>query len=749
MSGVAASVKLNDQMTPTIKRIEKHLDNLISKLTKLESTVTKAMTKTAQVSNKTAQAINKTALQEERLKRAVEQTNAARLKTQTQAQKLAQQELRTKQMVDKANASQEKFNNSMRRGVGIASGLGNAIKAGIGAYLGVQGISKTIGLADNLQMTTNRLDLLGKGKMSTDELKQKIYESAMRSRADYLGTADSVAKMGLRTGDTFKSMDELIAFNETLNKMYAIAGTGAHEQFGATLQLIQALGSGVLRGQEFNAVFEAAPNVLQAVADHMKVPVEKLREMAEDGAITADIIKNAMFEAAETTNEKFKALKYTFGHVFTGLKNSAIHSFEPVLKQISDITSSKRWIKFIDGVGVAIDNLAKWSSKALDVITAIASTIFDNWSLITPIIWGIVGALVVYNATLTVGLIKSAIHWMVATYNAIAYQWALFKMAVAQYGFNAALAMCPLSWFLYALVAIVAVFYLIIAVINKFTGVSVSATGLIAGAFAWLGALIANIFIGIYNIGYGVIQAIVNAWNWCGENISTVFYNIGVWWDNLWIDARIGFYSFINDVLAKLSSLATKIQPLAELFDVDLSGMINNAKSTIGGKITALEGSKRQSKGYTPYKDINWKKQDYFSLNGAWEKGYNFGADLVGGLTLDNLGKTISGVTNGVGSDAGKYLTGGFADNPALDDILKNTKDIANNTSVIANDEDLSYMRDMATRQAIDRHTTRNVTINMTNNNNISKDADADGILNKIRRVLYEEANVNASGVHY
>lgn len=739
MSGVAASVKLNDQMTPTIKRIEKHLDNLISKLTKLESTVTKAMTKTAQVSNKTAQAINKTALQEERLKLAVEKTNAARLKTQTQAQKLAQQEMRTKQMVDKANASQQRFNNSMRRGVGIANGLGNAIKAGIGAYLGVQGVSKAIGLADNLQMTTNRLDLLGKGKMSTDELKQKIYESAMRSRADYLGTADSVAKMGLRTGDTFKSMDELIAFNETLNKMYAIAGTGAHEQFGATLQLIQALGSGVLRGQEFNAVFEAAPNVLQAVADHMKVPVEKLREMAEDGAITADIIKNAMFEAAETTNEKFKALKYTFGHVFTGLKNSALHSFEPVLKQISDITSSKRWIKFIDGIGVAIDNLAKWSSKALDVITAIASTIFDNWSLIAPIIWGIVGALVVYNATLTVGLIKSAIHWMVATYNAIAYQWALFKMAVAQYGFNTALAMCPLSWFLYALVAIVAVFYLIIAAVNKFTGVSVSATGLIAGAFSWLGAGIINVFIFVYNRVIGVINKIVNGCIKAAE----IIYNALNGGFTSWMG---GFASAFGDLI---SWVLGKIKPLVQLWDnfkgTNYAGTISDWQ----GKVSSWgkTSSYKKFDGYDSFKKEH--SANYINMNKAWEKGYDFGANLVGDLSLDNLGKTISGVTNGVSSDAGKYLTGGFADNPALDDILKNTKDIANNTSVIANDEDLSYMRDMATRQAIDRHTTRNVTINMTNNNNISKDADADGILNKIRRVLYEEANVNASGVHY
>lgn len=672
MSGIASSVKLNDQFTPTLKRIEKNLDKLISSFSKLESTVTKVMSKTTQASNKTAQAVNRTALQEERLKKAVEQTNAARLKSQTQAQKLAREEARTKQVMDRINASQQKINNSMRRGAGLASNLGNTLKTALGAYLGVQGVSKVIGLADNLQMTTNRLDLLNDGKQSTEELKQKIYESAMRSRADYLGTADSVAKMGLRTGDTFKNMDELIAFNETLNKMYAIAGTGAHEQFGATLQLIQALGSGVLRGQEFNAVFEAAPNVLQAVADHMNVPVEKLREMAEDGAITADIIKNAMFEAAEETNEKFKALQYTFGHVWTGLKNSAIHSFQPVLKQISNITSSERWIKFIDGVGVAIDKLAIVSSKVLGVITKVVSVIFDSWGIIEPILMGIA---IAYIPAICLGLINMAKNAWATIAPWLAANWAILLVGAA---------------------------IGVVILIAKKMGVTFGdVVGYICGCF---------------------------------EVLKAVFHNVGVWFNNLWVDAKIGFYKFINEVLNKLSSLAQKIQPLASLLDVDLSGMIGNAKSEIEGKITSLEG----------------QKQDYTGIGDAWERGKANGKSWVGKMndTLSDVMDKLGFDFSGTGSDAGKYLSGAFADNPALDGILKNTKDIANNTSTL-NDEDLSYMRDMATRQAIDRHTTRNVTINMTNNNNISKDADADGILDKIKRVLYEEATVNASGVHY
>lgn len=770
MSGVAASIKLNDQMTSTLKRIDKHLDKLISALTKFESVATKAMTKTSQ-------AVDKTVLEQEKLKQAVEKTNLAvaktalaqekvnravvdtqikqeslaksKINTQIQAQKLTQQEMRTKQMIDKANNSQDKFNRTMTKGVGVASRLGNAIRVGLGAYLGVQGISKTIGLADNLQMTTNRLDLLGNGKLPTDELKQKIYESAMRSRADYLGVADSVAKMGLRTGDTFKSMDELIAFNETLNKMYAIAGTQAHEQFGATLQLIQALGSGVLRGQEFNAVFEAAPNVLQAVAKHMNVPVEKLREMAEDGAITADIIKNAMFEAAEETNEKFKKLKYTFGHVFTGLKNSAIRSFEPVLQQISNITSSERWINFIDGIGITIDKLAKFSSKAFDVLSSVVATCYDlavviknNWSLIEPIIWGIIGALVVYNATLAIGLVKSAIHWMIATYNAIAYQWALFKMAVAQYGFNTALAMCPLTWFLYTLIAIVVVFYLIIAVVNKFTGASISATGLIAGAFSWLGAVIGNFFKFLANMTSASVQFLVNSFNWCRDNV-------GIAWDNMCLNMKSAFKDVMAWCLNKLASFLDALTGIPKIGD-EIAEAVAKIKANADQLSFESDAHQAAKKSYTKFQEIDLETFKYTSLDKAWEKGYNWGANLSGSVTLDKLGKTnsISDLINAE-SDVGKYLKGGFADNPALDDILKNTKDIANNTAVDTDKEDLSYMRDMAARDAINRHTTRNVKIEMVNNNNVSGDMDLNTILQQIAKTVNDAVNVNASGIHY
>lgn len=657
--------------------------------------------------------------------------------------------------LNKTTNNQDRFTRSLNNTSSAASRLVGKLKTVVSAYMLYQGAKSVIGIADELTMTSARLNLMTGDLQKTKEVQDQIYESAMRSRSGYLQTADAVAKLRLRAGQIFTTNDEAIAFSETLNKMFAIAGASQSEMYSATLQLTQALGSGVLRGEEFRAVFEAAPNVMQAVADYMNLPIGKLREIANEGAISADIVKNAMFKASKKVDEQFKTIPKTWTQVWTLVKNYTIKATQPILERIRKITSSKRFISFMNSVGDAITFLSNVLGGALDLMLKLGAVIYDNWSLIEPVIWGVVGAIMVHNAVLLAGLIKSAVAWLVSTYNAIAYQWALFKMTVAQYGFNTAISMCPLTWFVYLLIGIVAVFYLIIAAVNKFTGVSVSATGLIAGAFAWLGALISNIFIGIFNIGSGVVQAIVNAWNWCCENIGTVFHNIGVWWDNLWIDARVGFYSFINDVLSKLSSLAQKIQPLAELLDIDLSGMIGKAQASINTKISNLESGRRKAKAYTAYQEIDWKTKDYKNLSDAWDKGYDWGAGLSDkiknfGSNLyrsEDLKNSMSGVDgfNGL-NDLGKALSDGFdTANPLLDKIGDNTNSMASSLS----DEDLSYMRDLAEREAINRYTMPSYKVEMTNHNQVASELDVGKIMRLLEEQVYKLATSSADGSHY
>ena len=181
-----------------------------------------------------------------------------------------------------------------------------------------------LSLSDGLVATRARLDLMNDGLQTTEELQDMIMKSANRSRASYLSTADAVAKMGITAKDAFSSNQELIDFAELVNKQFTISGTEAAGIDAAMLQLTQAMGSGVLRGEELNSIFEQAPTIIQTIADYLDVPIGKIREMASEGKITSTIVKNAMLASADEINAKFESMPMTFAQVWELAKNIAL-----------------------------------------------------------------------------------------------------------------------------------------------------------------------------------------------------------------------------------------------------------------------------------------------------------------------------------------------------------------------------------------------------------------------------------------
>ena len=689
---------------------------------------------------------------------------------------------KVEQNINQNTNAQKRFNNSVNGGTGAMGRLVNSVKMLVGAYMGIQAVGGIIKTADELTQTTARLNLMNDGLQTTAQLEDKIYQAAMRSSAGFTQTADAVAKLGLRAGKIFKSNDETIAFTETLNKMFVIAGASQAEMSSATLQLTQALGAGVLRGEEFNAVFEAAPNVMQAVADYIKQPIGSLKQLASEGKISAEIVKNALFAATDQVNKQFKSMPITWGHVWTLVKNYTIKATRPILSAISKITSSERFIRFANAAGNAITRIAGffrnlWSVTApvlgwiFDTVASIYNFISSNWSLIAPIVWGIAAAFLVMKTPLM----------MVAIWTGICTA-ATKLWTAAQAVFNAVMAANPITLVVLAVIALVAVFYLAIAAVNKWCGTSLSATGMIAGAFTWLWALLQNIFIGIcnafigiYNIAIGCAQWVVEAWNWAGENMGAIFDNIGIWWDNLWIDAQIGFNNFIADVLNKLASLAQKIQPLADLLDIDLSGMLSGAAGKYSAKSASLSGSKKQYKSLTSFNpNVNWDTARYMKfkdLGAAYDKGYNWGSNLsdkvsafFSGEDYKNLtkgltgGLDLNGGTAGNGlNDLGKALSGGLGDGitPALDKIAKGVGDTAKNTGDISNqldrtESDLSFMRDLAAQKAINRHYYTDMHVTQNNTNSINSALDIDAVTERFRQKLVQSLSARgAAGLHY
>ncbi len=333
---------------------------------------------------------------------------------------------------NRANQSQRNYNNEVRNGVSSTNNLLNNIKSLVGAYLGIQGIKSLANLSDNFSNTTARLKMIVDDGGSVEELQDKIFASAQASRASYMQTADVVAKLALRAGDAFASNDETIKFAENLNKLFVIAGASQAETYSATLQLTQALGSGVLRGEELNAVFEAAPNVIQKIADYLGEPIGKIRTLASDGKITADIVKNAMLSATDEINTQFNDMPMTWSQVWTGICNNALLASQPLLSLISLL--AQNWAN-IEPVVVVVAGAILGYALALGIqtmatwiATGAAKTFFATL-LSNPLMWLalLIGLIVyqIYKWVQSVGGIKIA--WAI-TCNSILTLWENLKI---------------------------------------------------------------------------------------------------------------------------------------------------------------------------------------------------------------------------------------------------------------------------------------------------------------------------------
>lgn len=567
-------------------------------------------------------------------------------------------------------------------------GLTNKVMGLVGAYASLQGAKKLINLSDEYTQTTARLNMINDGLQTTDELQDKIFASAQRSRAAYTDTADMVAKLQLRAGDAFSSNDEAIAFAETLNKMYVIAGAGQQEMAAANLQLVQALGSGVLRGQEFNAVFEQAPNVMQAIADYMDVPIGKLREMAEDGQITSDIVKNAMFAATNDVNAKFEQMPMTWGQVWTGVMNRLYMASQPVLK----------------------------------VINLLA----QNWSVLEPIVIGLAAAVGLYTGALLVYNAVKGISTLVTNVHAAAQMMstgATFAATAAQYGFNAALLACPLTWILLIIIAVIAAIYAIVAAINKVQGTTISATGVILGALMTAVAFIWNLFVGLVDLILMCINYIANPWiafanffgNLFNDPIASIIHLFG---------------DFADNILGVIEGIA---KAMDAVFGSNLAGTVQGWRSSLNGKIEEAANKYGNGSYEEVVEELNLSAEDLglkrWSYTDAYNTGYSWGEGADG--FVSNL-------------FGGGYDEGQIPSNIA--DIAGNTGSMADSMDITS--EDLKYLRDIAETEAVNKFTTAEIKVSMTNNNNVSSDMDLDGIVDYLANGVNEAMEKAAEGVH-
>lgn len=597
--------------------------------------------------------------------------------------------------IQRMEDNQEDFNRKVQEGDRAMDGLTDTILGAVGAFAGMQGLQQLVNLSDNFTQTTARLNMVNDGAQTTDELFDKIAASADRARAPITDMADTVAKLSLNAGDAFTSNDETILFAENLNKLFAVAGTEQASIASASLQLTQALGSGVLRGEEFNAVFEAAPNIMQTVADYMDVPIGKLRSMAADGQITADIVKNALLSATNDINTQFESMPMTWGQVWTGIMNELYYTSIPLLEFVNLLA--------------------------------------NNWSVLEPIVLGAAAALGLYVVALLIykGVtMATALAESVRAAATMMQSGATFAATAAQHGFNAALLACPITWIIVAIIAVIAIIYAVVAAINKLQGTSISATGIITGAIAVAAAFVGNIFVALINFA---IDIFVVLWNFIAS-FANFFAN--VFTDPVGAVARL-FFDLVDTVLSLLQSLASAIDTI---FGSNLSGAVQGWRDSLGGWVDETYGKGVEVMEKMSADDLHLGRFEYGS---AWDSGYEFGAGME-----DSIGEFFGGGFGGLGDEHSMdNLMSGIGDIPAVDEIAGNTGDIKDSLEITH--EDLKYLRDLAEQEAINRFTTAEIRVEMGGvTNTVNSNVDLDGVMDYMVTGVQEAMERVAEGVH-
>lgn len=689
MAGISSTIRINDGMSSVLRNMNRALNIVLDSFERLQSV--------------SANAVDTIEIQSAR---------EALYSAGSEAERMAEEMNQISNNTDNAYNSQQRLNNSMNSGSDAMSGLLKKAVELASVYLGIHSATKLVRLSDEMSRTSSRMNLIVDDGGSVEELQRKIFNAAQRSRADFLDTSNAVTAFAQRAGNAFANNDETILFAETLNKMYKIAGASAEEQSSSMLQLTQALGSGVLRGEEFNSVFEAAPNIIQAVADYMEVPLGSLREMAQDGAISSEVVKNAIFNATEQVNQDFEGMKLTWEDVTTSIKNKGIMALQPVLDKINELANNPEVQQLGSIVLNAVTNLGIALTWLIEKIASVSFFFVQNWSNIAPVIWGITAAIGVY----TIAMGSAAVYTWIATGAAKTFFTTLLTN--------------PLFW-------VALVIGVVIAAIAKW----VQAVGGIR--IAWLMAC----------------NSILTTWDILKLGFVTGVYGVMSLIDNLsygWKSTTVTIANFIGQMKVNvLTSLEEMINGAIDLLN-DLIDACNTipgvsidaiAEVTFGTDAAIKEEAAKQARDAEL---ANWDKA-ITAREKARENSLQTRADeLVANKAAreEEIEALRAEIENSTVQNVIPEMPV-VPDIPAYDDIAQtadNTDKIAKSLEVT--EEDLKYLKDIAEQEAINRFTTAEIKLEMTNNNNINNDMDIDGVVSQLEDKLYESLIIAAEGVH-
>lgn len=659
--------------------------------------------------------------------------------------------------------AQENFNSSVKSGQSAMGALEKKVLNLLSSFISLQNVQKVLGLSDTMVQTTAKLDIMNDGLQTTKQLQDKVFLSAERSRSSYLATADAVSKMSAIAGNAFNGNEEIIAFSEQLNKQFIISATSAQGIDTVMNQLTQAMGEGVLKGEAFTNVLETAPTIAQSIADYMGMPVEQVNNLAQEGLLTSGILKNALFSSAEETNARFSQMPMTFSQIFTGIQNQALMAFEPILLKLSEIASSEKFQNMVVGMVNALASVTGIVLTILDVIASVGGFMYDNWSVLEPIIMGVVAAFIAYKSILiimnTIQAIQNGLELISIARKALSEGATLAGAAAAktatgaQVGLNSALLANPLTWIILIIVLVIVA---IIRWVKAVGGIKIAwmiAMNAIktAGDWAWIG-----IMTGIY-----WVMDLFNKLQLSFARISTAIANL---MGDMKVSVLLTLQNMVNgaiDIINSFIGVLNKIPGVnIELIDhvtfgskaqleneaekqkreASLSEYEKRIESQINQRALSLEQMKEDARVATAKREaeiaaarkeaeLSAQKEEesppipeYSPYNP--ENTFKYEPENNNGYSPENYGDTVS-----------------------------NIADTANNTGQMAESMDksateLKYLREIAERQAINKFTTAEIKIDMQNmRNEIKSDTDIDGLVYKFADKLEEVLLITAEGV--
>lgn len=736
----------NKTLTAKVRFDTKSAEASLNRLAKKINNVQNAVNRTSKNNSKLTAQINKATIAQNRLTKAANKTANTTKKIETA----------NRNAVNSANKLSGAYNSANRS----ASNLSKTVKRLAATYLGFMGTKAIISTSDTITATQNKLNTLNGGdKNLTQEQMDKMYTSSNKVRMDYTDMLANASKSMTLAGGAFQNdMDNAIRFQEIMAETYALGGASAPEMSTSMYQMIQALGSGTLQGDELRSVREGAPLAYQAIeqfAQGVYNTTDSLKDMASEGKITSDIVVAAIMDAGTRIDAQFEETAWTFSAVWNRIKSTAVKAFEPVSNMLSEMLNKVAESDVFEKLEIVFWNIAKVIMIVFQIIynvvegiSTAVNWVADNWDWLSKVILSI---LTVVGLALAVILFPKFVAWLqyiafVASY----YLW-LGATSVAS-ALKTAAAWAIANWQLLLIIAVIAAIVLaVIWLSDSFE----DACGMIVGGIMAAISVVWNAFVTLTTlILKNTLLPIATAF----DNFANVLGNLF----NDPIGAIVHAFGNMADVV--LSLLQTVAKGIDAVFGSNLEDTVKGWRDGLSTKTDELaekwgNGTYEEKSNLSGWIDEKLNDlQDWamWDTSAAYNTGYEWGNDAglwikdkLSGLGLDGLGEKL-GLDFGDGFPSGsEYDVSGAYTVP--EDLLSGIgEDVGDmkDAMELSNDE-LDYLRRLADMEWRNEFTTAEIKVDMTNHNTVNGDRDLDGIVEYLSDVLRSEMTNVAYGVHY